>query len=746
MAQAGYTPIQLYYSTTAAAVPLAANLAQGELAINITDGKLYYENNSGVVTLLASAAGASGDVVGPASATDNAVARFDGTTGKLIQNGVVIIGDTGAVTGVTDLTASGSVTLSGGTANGVTYLNGSKVLTSGSALTFDGGSLGVGAVPYSASRKSIQIIDAAEGYFLSNTRTALGVNFTFNANNLYIQNGYAGYFELDSPSGAYKWFTAPSGLTGATVSFTQAMTLDASGNLGIGTSSPAGKLDVGSVSGAVTSGDLIVTTGSTSASVTVGRQSSTGSDNTTFNVRNRIGTSVLYVDTGGQNVGIGTSSPSNKLSVSSSAGGNVASFTDTSSADLQINLTSGVSLLTPSTGILAFGTSSTERARINSSGQFGVGTSSPSAIIHSSSSGLGDGGGLRIQNTGSGGATFSIWPTATVNGEGAGKLIISGPSGNVITTTSAGNVGIGTTAPSAKLDVNGSINYPSAILDYTGTSVPFGGNNQALYSSTYAIGLGGTFGSLNFATTSAAPTTTAWWMLGRPGGADDAFTIDCRLGGAAVLRNAYKIISSGTDAAKIVDNHQWYTNGSERARIDSSGNLLVNTSTTSAFFDGKITSYSPDTYAPFAGKQGSSAASVNVSWNAGTTGDNIFEYFVTEASPTVRGTISYNRAGGLVAYNVTSDYRAKDIIGPVTNSGALIDSVPVYMGKMKDATQERPMFIAHETPAYAHTGVKDAVDKDGNPVYQQMDASALIPVMWAEIQSLRKRLADAGIA
>ena len=64
------------------------------------------------------------------------------------------------------------------------------------------------------------------------------------------------------------------------------------------------------------------------------------------------------------------------------------------------------------------------------------------------------------------------------------------------------------------------------------------------------------------------------------------------------------------------------------------------------------------------------------------------------------------------------------------------------MGKMKDATQERPMFIAHETPIYAHTGEKDAVDKDGKPVYQQMDASALIPVMWAELQSLRARVAQ----
>ena len=51
-----------------------------------------------------------GDVVGPASATDNAIARYDLTTGKLIQNSLVIIDDTGAVSGVTTLAASTSVT------------------------------------------------------------------------------------------------------------------------------------------------------------------------------------------------------------------------------------------------------------------------------------------------------------------------------------------------------------------------------------------------------------------------------------------------------------------------------------------------------------------------------------------------------------------------------------------------------------------------------------------------------------
>lgn len=55
MAQTGYTPILTYSSITASAVPLAANLSTGELAINVVDGKLYYKDSSGVVQLLSTA-------------------------------------------------------------------------------------------------------------------------------------------------------------------------------------------------------------------------------------------------------------------------------------------------------------------------------------------------------------------------------------------------------------------------------------------------------------------------------------------------------------------------------------------------------------------------------------------------------------------------------------------------------------------------------------------------------------------
>jgi len=269
----------------------------------------------------------------------------------------------------------------------------------------------------------------------------------------------------------------------------------------------------------------------------------------------------------------------------------------------------------------------------------------------------------------------------------------SGTAGNTISFTQAmtldasGNLGVGTTSPAS----------------FAGSGIKTVIGNAATTTTPAALSLysgNATYGGLYFA--------------------------DGTIGDQ--LYRGYVEYKHDVDAMVIA------TAGTERMRIDSSGNLLVGTTSSSGVSSAAISTGS--LYAT------TSSVACGQFWNQATSGDNTFVTFYTEGgSGSLRGSITYNRAGGLVAYNVTSDYRAKDISGPVVNSGALIDSTPVYMGKMKGATQERPMFIAHEVPAYAHTGEKDAVDKDGNPVYQQMDASALIPVMWAEIQSLRKRLA-----
>jgi hypothetical protein len=100
--------IILKKTSTASKVPLSTDLEVGELAVNLADQKLYSKNAGGTVILVGDGQG-TGDVVGGSSSTDNALARYDGTTGKLIQNSVVIVGDTGSITGVNALTAESLV-------------------------------------------------------------------------------------------------------------------------------------------------------------------------------------------------------------------------------------------------------------------------------------------------------------------------------------------------------------------------------------------------------------------------------------------------------------------------------------------------------------------------------------------------------------------------------------------------------------------------------------------------------------
>ena len=412
MSQSGYTPILIYASGTATNVPLAANLTSSasgaELALNYADGKLYYKNSSGTVTLLASAAGSLGDVVGPASATDNALARFDLTTGKLIQNSVGILSDTGALSGITDITASGSITLSGGTANGVAYLNGSKVLTTGSALVFDGTNLGVGVTPSAWSWRALQV-GSFGGFFATNSAayaSYLGNNAYYDGSNWrYIASTGAVHYELAGGDRAHKWYNAASGTANAAITFTQAMTLDSSGNLGIGTTSPGTRLQV---TGANTTFDtaafgqmLVQSTTAYNSTPRAGiafsvkytaggtytaggctiqsyKENSTDGDFGTGLLFTTQGNAVapsekMRLDSSG-NLGIGTTSPTQKLTVNS-----IATIKDTSNSVAQLTFAGSGSdffgriFYNLSTNAMQFFVNSAEAARIDSSGNLLVG-------------------------------------------------------------------------------------------------------------------------------------------------------------------------------------------------------------------------------------------------------------------------------------------------------------------------------------------------------------------------------------
>ena len=222
------------------------------------------------------------------------------------------VGTTTAAAGAfTTLAASGAVTLSGGTANGVPYLNGSKVLTSGSALVFDGtnlattgttivtkdgvgfraqtaaadfshitlgndngggitylesgksgtgsyrplafftngsermrldssGNLGLGVTP-SAWNSVFKAIDVGTTASFAGSSSAANVfnNAWYNGTS-YVYKTTAGASRYLQAGNEHYWFNAPSGTAGNAITFTQAMTLDASGNLLVGTTSGSG--------------------------------------------------------------------------------------------------------------------------------------------------------------------------------------------------------------------------------------------------------------------------------------------------------------------------------------------------------------------------------------------------------------------------------------------------------------------------------------------------------------------------
>ena len=133
-------------------------------------------------------------------------------------------------------------------------------------------------------------------------------------------------------------------------------------------------------------------------------------------------TAKLFWDASAESLGIGTSSPANPLTVSGSAG-TIASFSNGVDADLLLKAQSGVTTLTPSTGILAFGTSSTERMRIDSSGNLLVGKSGtafgtagvelrPTGGIWSTVTG----GGSDFNRLGTDGAIQTFWKDGTTVG------------------------------------------------------------------------------------------------------------------------------------------------------------------------------------------------------------------------------------------------------------------------------------------------------------------------------------------
>ena len=266
-------------------------------------------------------------------------------------------------------------------------------------------------------------IGARGGLVTTTASTQLTHNTYYNGSYKYIGNDFATrYYSND---GNHVWLTAPSGTANNTITFSSPrMVILNDGNVGIGTDSPAiggGRTyDValtidGGVSGGVEDTGALEVGGSTSvndrlvgsisyfngdnsgAGATTRKQvaiiearsvtsdSNAGDDsgaNLTFSTKSEGGSVAerMRISSAGT-VGIGMAPDANNVLSVKNTSGKVISLTNGVDADLYVDLTSGLTLVSPSTGTLAFGTSNTERMRLDASGNLLVGKTSTSTSV-----------------------------------------------------------------------------------------------------------------------------------------------------------------------------------------------------------------------------------------------------------------------------------------------------------------------------------------------------------------------------
>ncbi len=665
-----------------------------------------------------------------------------------------------------------------GTANTFTNTNAFTSLTSTNAITVSGTSAtGDSRIALNASDYS-SVPSYTSSILYQNGNSATGTTCG-------LANAGLGSLYFQNISNALIWTNSGTNMVFGIAS-AERMRINSSGNVGIGTASPVAKLEVNAGTGtaAFNNGIAIVTNSGTyttghggilqfqnedviTADIRVIRESGWGSGLAIYTHNtssgNTFGTTVVerMRITEAGNVGIGTTSPNftgigidhTVLSVGNSAAGmgmiELAGYR-TSDADLgrvvfgnqgtrlaeifasriDANTSTKLSFSTADAGSMGV------RMTISKTGNVGIGTTSPTEKLQVN-------GVLRIQGSTNDSGILALgnaqngvgyYDNGVFRG-GIGTLTngnltnISSYEGIVFNVSAAafgsqttrmiikdtGNVGIGTTSPAQLLDILGT-GAPSADINALALELQRTGASS---SGTEKVGI--LFRQNNNS-------------------------------GASTMFDATRIYSQVEDASPNGSFKLGFatkTNGgalTDRMIVSSTG--LAVTGTLSA--TGAITSVAGN----------ANAGSFRANFNGGTgyaldtcdennaSGATFIQF--RNAAGTSIGTIARVGTTNAVAYNTSSDARLKENLRNFTDSGRLIDALKprVFDWKDSDSNGKNVIgFVAQEEhaadPIFTHIGAVSVGDDDPTTITKQWQRSdaALIPILVAELQSLRKRLA-----
>ena len=492
-----------------------------------------------------------------------------------------------------------------------------------------------------------------------------------------------------------------------TVNASERLRIDNSGNVGVGTTSPAQQDG---------NNNPVVHLFHATSPVEFRAQRGNGCDafftarsaelqigtNTEHRIEFRTNDAERMRITSSGNVGIGGTSPAHELHVSGASTPElvVEDTTNNCKAYLGSSDTNG-RVGTLSNHHLQFRTNDTERMRIDTSGNVGIGTTSPSFEFQVAQSG----------------SASEIAATSNVTSGTASRFILGNSAGTARATFNLTGGG----SETAYLGTEG--NFPLYFQTHGAERMRIDGSGH--------VGIG---------TASAAQVL----QVHEPSSAASYVHITNTVTGSA-SSDGMLLGHTATLAEALVWNHEntdmrFATNNAERMRIKNSGSLLV----------GRTSAYnsSPGEVAVFQGSKHGvviyQAANANYTClnlrntYANNNGNNVSGNMITfhDQGGTERGKIAMN--GSSVSYITSSDYRLKENVVDIADGITRIKQLqPKRFNFIADDTTSVDGFLAHEAQTVvpeAVTGTHNEVDDDGNAVMQGIDQSKLVPLLTAALQ------------